>query len=116
MLGFIRRSWRSRGFGVHSPFAYGYLRSVIRPPRDARYYAEDGMASPCERLRYRVMVEAKGSRVPTLIAEGPRQVAALEAYAATLSEGVLFVHPGRMAILCRRRVPFLRLEVALPRP
>lgn len=116
MFGFIRRAWRTRGFGVHSPFAYAYLRSVVSPPRDACYYAEEEMASPRERLRYRVMVEARGCRVPTLIAEGPRQVAALEAYAGTLCEGVLFVHPRRMAILCRRHVPFLRLEVSLPKP
>lgn len=113
--GFIRRAWRVRGFGVHSPFAYSYLREVIHPGGDVRYYAEAAMTSPRQRLRYRIMVEAAGRSVPTLVAEGREQTAALADYASTLKEGVLFIHPGRMAILCRRHVPFLRLEVALPR-
>ncbi len=31
LTGPVRRAWRVRGFGVHSPFAYAYLRSVIHP-------------------------------------------------------------------------------------
>ncbi|MCM1029614.1 MAG: hypothetical protein NC342_08200 [Pseudoflavonifractor sp.] len=114
MSGLISRAWRLRGFGVHSPFAYSYLRDVIRPRTDARYYAEESMKTPRERLLYRIMVEAIGHR-PTLIATGPAQTAQLEEYALTRRRGVIFIHPGRMAIFCRRDIPFLRLEINLPR-
>ena len=35
------RAWRhSRGFGVHSPFAYRLIRDALRPPRGYAYYAD----------------------------------------------------------------------------
>ena len=58
LTGPVRRAWRVRGFGVHSPFAYAYLRSVIHPQGGARYYAEDSIASRRGRLLYRAAVEA----------------------------------------------------------
>lgn len=115
MSGLISRAWRLRGFGVHSPFAYSYLREVIHPRRDALYYAEASMKSPRERLMYRIMAEASDKPLPTLVALGREQTRQLEEYAMSRSSGVLFIHPRRMAIFCRRRVPLLRLEVNLPR-
>ncbi len=115
MLGPIRRAWRVRGFGVHSPFAFNYLREIVRPRHDGCYYAEGEMKSARERLLYRIMVEASDKpHPPTLVALGPQQTAALDSWASGSNRGVLFIHPRRMAIFCRRPVPFLRLEISLP--
>lgn len=36
------RRWRhSRGFGVHSPFAYSIVRDALHPPRGYAFYAEE---------------------------------------------------------------------------
>lgn len=53
-MGWISRLWRSRGHGVHSPFAYRFIREVLceRQP----YYAYEHIPSPAQRLLYRVAV------------------------------------------------------------
>lgn len=121
----LRRAWRTRGFGVHSPFAYGYLGSVIRPRRGARYYAEERLHGARARLLYRIGVEARGSvgewpaesgrRCATYVCLSRKDIPSLEAFARDQGAGVLFV--GRhMAIYCHREsIPPLRLNVWLPR-
>lgn len=130
LSGPLRRAWRVRGFGVHSPFAYAYLRSVIRPGGDVRYYAEDNLSTRRERLLYRIEVEAGPGRTMTLpdseqppvAAEGmrtyvaltPRSVAALRSWADSRDCGILFRSPT-MAIYCMRPgIPRQTFEVAMP--
>lgn len=127
LVGPVRRRWRARGFGVHSPFAYSYIRSVIHPPRGVRYYAEDTLDSPAERLIYRIGVEAYPARAvtfragdvpppgsPTYMAAGKSDIAAITAWAESTGCGVLFTSPG-VAIFCMRpHIPFQRYEVAIP--
>lgn len=37
----LYKRWRhTRGFGVHSPFAYRMVKEVVSPPRGYAYYAE----------------------------------------------------------------------------
>lgn len=38
MLDSYRRLRHSFGFGVHSPFAFRFVRDVVRAPRSSRYY------------------------------------------------------------------------------
>lgn len=130
LSGPIRRAWRVRGFGVHSPFAYSYLRTVIRPGRGARYYAEDELSSRKARLLYRIEVEAGKGQVVTLpdsdsapvptdgartyVALTPRSARALQSWASGHDCGVLFRSP-RMAVFCLRRgIPSQSIEVAMP--
>lgn len=37
----VKRAWRSRGFGVHSPFAFRFITSVLR--QEGEYYAYDDL-------------------------------------------------------------------------
>lgn len=128
LTGPLRRAWRVRGFGVHSPFAYAYLRSVIHPRRDARYYAEADMKSRRERLLYRIAVEAGAGGVTyisgsdSLIEPGARTYVArsteaktrLRAFAAQCGCGVVFASPS-LTVYCRRPgIPYLYLEVSMP--
>ena len=130
LTGPVRRAWRVRGFGVHSPFAYASLRSVIHPQGGARYYAEDSLASRRGRLLYRAAVEAgpeamltvgpdttlgtPSGEIRTYVATDPEAIVLLERWAATLECGVMFRGPS-MAIFCLRRgIPRQRLEVAMP--
>lgn len=121
----LRRAWRTRGFGVHSPFAYGYLGSVIRPRGGARYYAEERLHGARARLLYRIRVEARGSVgewpadrggcFATYVCLTRRDIPSLEAFARDQGAGVLFAG-HHMAIYCRREnIPPLRLNVWLPR-
>lgn len=121
----LRRAWRTRGFGVHSPFAYGYLGSVIRPRGGARYYAEERLHGARARLLYRIRVEARGSvgewpadrggSFATYVCLTRRDIPSLEAFARDQGAGVLFAG-HHMAIYCRREnIPPLRLNVWLPR-
>lgn len=60
------RKWQmlrhSRGFGIHSPFAYRFITEVIRQPY--AYYAYDELPDHSSRLLFRV-----------LVALGPRRIA-----------------------------------------
>ena len=57
------RRWRhTRGFGVHSPFAFRLVTEAIHPPRGYAYYAElePGM-DHLQRIRYRVEIFMRGA-------------------------------------------------------
>lgn len=40
LLHWLRRAARSRGHGVHSPFAYRFITEALHCPKGCRYYAE----------------------------------------------------------------------------
>ncbi|MDE6272422.1 MAG: hypothetical protein K2M31_05385 [Muribaculaceae bacterium] len=54
---FYRRWRHTRGFGIHSPFAYRLVTEAIRPARGYAYYHEhDPGMPPLRRLAYRVEI------------------------------------------------------------
>ena len=66
----VRRWWRSRGHGVHSPFAYRFITTVLRQRGAAAYYAwprVEAMPSPeWHKLLFRLVCEFAPSRVDAL--------------------------------------------------
>ena len=50
MLDSCRRLRHSFGFGVHSPFAFRFVRDVVRAPRSSRYYCHEELHSLLRRL------------------------------------------------------------------
>ncbi|MDE6301480.1 MAG: hypothetical protein K2M19_07165 [Muribaculaceae bacterium] len=52
-----KRLRHSRGFGVHSPFAYRMVREVLAAPRGCAYYAESALDRRDLRRLYRILVE-----------------------------------------------------------
>lgn len=62
----LYKRWRhTRGFGVHSPFAYRIVKEVVHPPRGYAYYAElrPGM-DRIERIVYRLSVFLHNELLP----------------------------------------------------
>lgn len=57
----IRRLWRGRGNGVHSPFAYRFITEVLH--QHEGYYAYDELESDAERMAYRVALSVSPQRV-----------------------------------------------------
>ncbi|MDE6340538.1 MAG: hypothetical protein K2K97_12280 [Muribaculaceae bacterium] len=57
----LKRLRHSHGFGVHSPYGYRFVQSVISPSRQYAYYAEEyfeGLLAK-ERHRHRIEKEAR---------------------------------------------------------
>ena len=78
----VRRWWRSRGHGVHSPFAYRFITTVLRQRGAAAYYAwprVEAMPSPeWHKLLFRLVCEFAPSRVDALrLADTEREAIAL---------------------------------------
>ena len=47
ILNYPARLRRTKGFGVHSPFAYEFITEVVRPPKGYDYYAYDKIERVC---------------------------------------------------------------------
>lgn len=66
------RAWRmlrhSRGFGVHSPFAYRFITEVLRQPH--AYYAYDSLTDDADRIVFRVALDLRPRRVAIMGAPG----------------------------------------------
>lgn len=54
MMEWLKKLRTSRGFGVHSPFAFSLITDTLRMPSHYAYYAYDGLPDPTQRLIYRV--------------------------------------------------------------
>lgn len=53
----------SLGFGIHSPFAFGFILDVLRLPRKYGYYAYDMIAGTRNRQLYRISLVLGGARI-----------------------------------------------------
>ena len=65
VLKYFRRAARSRGFGVHSPFAYTFITEVLHPSPCYAYYAYDVVGSDA---RMRLLVRLLAYFDPATIA------------------------------------------------
>lgn len=88
--GYIPRWWRSRGFGVHSPFAFRMVRDVLSPRY--RYYDEDALRFLPVYRRHRKYVGVL-FRIVARLAPGSFMIIAGEESDA-LAEGVLLASPN----------------------
>ena len=81
----IKRKWRSRGHGVHSPFAYRFITSVLH--QSCGYYAYDEIDSLATdkadrnnaRRLYRIILDLRPSEISALgnLSEASRRAVAL---------------------------------------
>lgn len=67
MFDWLKRQRSSRGFGIHSPFAYNFVLNVLRERYP--YYAYDEIVERDHRLLYRIALnlcpsEIRGASVP----------------------------------------------------
>lgn len=81
--------WRhGKGFGIHSPFAFDFLRSELRPPRGYAYYKYDRLphsdtyGDDTLRLLFRILLRLRPGRV------------CIEGGDLALSDTVLLACPG----------------------
>ena len=88
--------WRhGRGFGIHSPFAFDFLRSELRAPRGYAYYSYERL--PCSttypgdtlRLLYRILLRLQ-----------PAQIC-IEGGDSSLAETVLLACPHARLVAAR---------------
>ncbi len=59
----LKRLRTSRGFGVHSPFAYSLITDTLRMPDDYGYYACADLSDATARLVYRVAARLNVSEI-----------------------------------------------------
>lgn len=80
------KRWRhSRGFGVHSPYAYRIVTEVLNPGRRYAYYLEETLPSRRLRLLYRVIAELRPASIVISAPESERKV--LESLCALIPPG-----------------------------
>lgn len=116
LLDLIRRRWRSRGHGVHSPFAYRFIRSVLREKTSYYSYEEVdrlGGDRKWHRLLFRLVCEAEPTVVhATHLSEDERRVVALadsraeipgvSKFPASFPPGVIEMTGGEMRMIVIR--------------
>lgn len=93
-----RRWWRAKGFGVHSPFAYGFVRDVLGQP--CRYYAYD----EADRVAVRRGLPRRMARLLVRIG----------VWAWSPSAAVLSAKPGVDEVLMTCRSDMRTTEMPLP--
>lgn len=100
-----QRLRHSRGFGIHSPFAFRLITEVLRPQRCYAYYSEaDGEQDRNSRLeaRLRAFFEPETT---VIVADLNKPGADIPALAARISRGkvvlLLLNHKGRLKPLLR---------------
>jgi len=79
-MGLIRwyKSLRhSRGYGIHSPFAYRMVREVLCPPHGYAYYAESRLPHHELRLIYRILVDRRPATVAVCAGSQAESLASL---------------------------------------
>ena len=84
-----KRLRHTRGYGVHSPFAFRMVCEVLNPPRRCAYYLEAKLPTAEMRRLYRILVVLRPSKV--VIVATPERLARLQAVGrlvATSSSGV----------------------------
>lgn len=84
---YIRRFRVNRGFTVHSPFAYRFIKLVVR--ERLPYYAFRSISDPYERLLFRTAVYFNPT---TISASGPDSARALEILRAALPNARITNH------------------------
>ncbi len=79
-MGWLARLRHSRGYGVHSPFAYALIMDAIREPAGYDYYAYAELPQARQRLLYRLAayfdpagIEACGADAGAALAACPRK-------------------------------------------
>ncbi|MDE7468096.1 MAG: hypothetical protein K2M61_07055 [Muribaculaceae bacterium] len=58
-----KRLRHSRGYGVHSPYAFSMVLETLHAPRGCCYYAEEAIADPHLRLIFRIIVALQPSDI-----------------------------------------------------
>lgn len=76
-LNSIKRRWRSRGFGIHSPFAYHFVTEVLCLPAVYGYYAYAVADTRQKRLLVRLLAYFNPATVAIDLAEDDPSLAAL---------------------------------------
>lgn len=90
------KRWRhSRGYGIHSPFAYRMVREVLCPPRGYAYYAESQLRHAELRLLFRILVALRPATVAVFAGA---QQAALE-HLVSLALPSAVIHDGAADML-----------------
>lgn len=94
--------WRrraSRGYGVHSPHAFRLIGTVVRPPRDLRYYGEEQLmladARPADIRRARLLLRFVAEMQPSLVWTAPG-IPAIYTEAIRLAGGVSRIYDGSL--------------------
>lgn len=102
-MGFAKayKRWRhTRGYGVHSPFAYRMVRRVLRQSRGYRYYIESGLTGMrrAERRFVRMLVRLAAEldiRSAAIAPQLPESFAnALHGVRSDMTTEVLTQHPS----------------------
>ena len=90
------RAWRSRGFGVHSPFAYGFITGVLRS-NAAGYYAYESIGSSSQARRlYRIILSLAPE---TVVVTGPLDDACSVAVSLARSEAAAASRSPKLAVV-----------------
>lgn len=74
LLSHINRRRHALGFGIHSPFAYRFVREVLRPGSHYAYYAysRSQLQRPFARLLYRILIHLQPQTI-AVYADAPEK-------------------------------------------
>lgn len=126
----LYRRWRhSRGYGVHSPFAYRIVKEVVAPTSGYTYYDElmPGM-SPMKRLDYRFDIFAQSEKLALpikdfdawtanpsaplfLLNPSPEQLRKAEELLEPEGKGLILYSPRFMIAVARKEMALVRYDL-----